>query len=71
MATHFIKALGIPVLSRTKQQIKIEDGFDVDIYTIGKLMVFIAQLWQCSEDMRNYLNHLAVSYSCPPLEIKI
>ena len=38
---------------------------------IGKLMAFIAQLQQCSEGTRKYLEHLAVSYGCPPLEIKI
>ena len=38
---------------------------------IGKLMAFISQLQQCSEDTRDYLKHLAISYGCPPLEIKI
>ena len=38
---------------------------------VGKLMAFIAQLWQCSEDTRSYLARLALSYGCPPLEIKI
>ena len=38
---------------------------------IGKLMAFISQLQQCSEDTRDYLEHLAISYGCPPLEIKI
>ena len=95
MATHFVKALGIPALSKTKQQIDIEDDFDVDVSmdieastdageiqmsmitdfdagdVVGKLMAFIAQLWQCSEDTRMYLEHLAVSYGCPPLAIKI
>ena len=96
MATHFVKALGIPALSKTKQQIDIEDDFDVDVSmdieastddageiqmsmitdfdagdVVGKLMAFIAQLRQCSEDTRTYLEHLAVSYGCPPLAIKI
>ena len=96
MATHFIKVLGIPSLSRTKQQLDIDDDFDVDVSmdieastndaeaiemsmvtvldagdTVGKLMVFISQLWQCSKDTRSYLSHLASSYGCPPLEIKI
>ena len=96
MATHFIKALGIPLVSRTKQQVDIDDDFDVDVSmdievltddaeaiemsmvtvfdagdTTGKLMAFISQLWQCGEDTRNYLSHLASSYGCPPLEIKI
>ena len=94
MATHFIKALGIPSLSRTKQQ--IEDGFNVDVSmdpeastddakeiqmsmitdfnagnVIEKLMAFIAQLWQCSEDTRKYLEHLALSYGYPPLKLNI
>ena len=96
MATHFIKALGIPSLSKTKNQIDAEDDFDVDVSmdieastddaeaiqmstitefaagdVVGKLMAFIAQLRQCSEGTRKYLEHLAVSYGCPPLEIKI
>ena len=96
MATHFIKALGIPSLSKTKNQIDAEDDFDVDVSmdieastddaeaiqmltvtefaagdVVGKLMAFITQLWQCREGTRKYLEHLAVSYGCPPLEIKI
>ena len=96
MATHFIKALGIPSLSKTKNQIDAKDDFDVDVSmdieastdnaeaiqmstvtefaagdVVGKLMAFIAQLWQCSEGTRKYLEHLAVSYGCRPLEIKI
>ena len=38
---------------------------------VGKLMAFITQLQQCSEDTGKYLEHLAVSYGCPPLKIKI
>ena len=93
MATHFIKALCIPSLSKTKNQI---DDFNVDVSidieastddaeairmstvtefsagdVIRKLMEFIAQLRQCSKGTRKYLEHLAVSYGCPPLEIKI
>ena len=96
MATHFIKTLGITLLSKTKQKINIEDDFDVDVSmdieastddaeailmsmvtdfdagdVVGKLMAFIAQLWQCSEDTRSYLACLALSYGCPPLKIKI
>lgn len=104
MATHFIKALGIPSLLKAKHQTNIgdesvdelADNFDVDVSmdieastddaeaiemstvtdfdagdVVGKLMAFIAQLRQCSEDTRKYLEHLAVSYGCPPLEIKI
>jgi hypothetical protein len=96
MATHFVKALGIPALSKTKQQIGIEDDFDIDVSmdievstdnageiqmsmitdfdasdVVGKLMAFIAQLRQCSEDTRTYLAQLSVSYGCPPLAIKI
>ena len=86
------QALGIPSLSKTKQQIdlNVDVSMDIEALTddaeaiqmstvtdfdagnvVGKLMVFIAQLWQCSEDTRKYLKCLAVSYNCPPLKIKI
>ena len=92
MATHFIKALGIFSLSKTKQQIDFDVDVSMDIEAltddaeaiqmsmvtdfdagnvVRKLMAFIAQLWQCSEDTRKYLECLAVSYNCPLLKIKI
>lgn len=38
---------------------------------VGKLMAFVAQLWLCGEDTRDYLKMLAASHGCPSWEIKL
>jgi hypothetical protein len=51
------------------QSLSITDFNAGDV--VGKIMAFIAQIRACSEDTRDYLQHLAVSHGCPKWEIKL